>query len=484
MIKPKKALETISKQENEPQQKWRLKLDKNENIYGALNSALSAIRNACEEDISFYPNYDKLIDKISAKYEIDKNYVLFSNGSIEAIKTIFDAYLEQDEEVLSFKPVLLSENLSCFCNFNIKFIESENKFAFDEKKLKENISSDTKIIYIETPNTHTGKTIRISEFEALIKEFSDKLFVVNCSYCSYSQFVVFEDYIDLIKKYDNVALVKSYSNDFGIAGLRFSLILASNSITNNLKKIIIPNSANSIALNCVLMILNDDKKLEEIKELNIHARELFEEILEKNNIEFYKSDSNFILCNFQNYCDFYFEKLKKQSVITKKYLSDSILKNHLRITIPTVGGVKFVGELLAKKDVLIFDINDVVLNSKNLLVSSERIEKLSQKYDLIIYSNDEYIEKLKEYDIERFFYSVNLVENIELAGILKNTPHKTIKFFSADINNIIKANKAQIEAIGVIPKESNHQMMINNYRHLGINYIMDDVNNIENLLLN
>ena len=483
MIKPKKAIDIISPQEIEPQKKWRLKLDKNENIYGCPNSVLSAIKNTCNEDITFYPNYEKLLKKTSLKYNLNKDNILFSNGTNEGLKNIFETFLEENEEILTFKPTSLEEILkNNFYNFNIRLIDYEKKFIFDEIKLKENIEQNTKIIYLETPNNPTGEIIRASNIEILLKEFKNILFVVNCSYSAYSNSITFEDYVDLLSKYENIVLIKSYSNDFAIAGLRLTLLLADCSIIANLKKTSTPYNINSIALNCALMLLNDEKRIEEIKELNNKAKELFENILQENNITFYKSEANFILCDFKNYCDFYYEKFKKQSVITKKYANKTTLENHLRITIPTIGGVKFINELLIKKDVLIFDLNNVILNFEKLLISKERIESLSKKYDLIVYSDDNSIKKLKEYEIEEFFYSINSTKEIEFDLILKKTPHKTIRFFSANVNNIIQANLAQIESIGIIPSISNHQTMINNYRHLGINYIMDEINNIENFL--
>lgn len=453
MIKPKKALENISPyQIEEYKQEWRLKLDKNECIYGCANNILSVIKNISPDEISLYPAYGKLLDKFSEKYGLDRSNVLFTNGTSDAIKNITEAYLEDGESSVSF-------------------------FEFKEEN-----NSGNKIIYIETPDIQTGLILRASEIERLLQEHPDKLFVINSSYSNYSNIVAFEDYIDLVKKHDNVIVFKSYSNDFAIAGIRFGVIFANNLIIKNLKKVIMPYSVNSIAINCASMILNDNKRIEEIRELNNNARNLFEEILKRNEIEFYKSEANFILCNFKNCCEFYFEKFKKQGVITKKYSNESCFKDHLRITIPTLGGVKFIGELLNKKDVIMFDTKNVLFNEEKLLISKDRLNDLSVKYDLVIYSSEQDFELLEKYEIEKYFYSISLSKEMEILEFLNKIPCKTIKFFSADVNNIIKANMSNIETIGIIPAESNHQTMINNYRHLGINYIMDEIKNIEKFL--
>lgn len=453
MIKPKKALEDISPDEDRiSSQQWRLKLDKNENIYGCAGNILSVIRNISPEEIACYPNYEKALNKFAEKYNLEKNNILFANGSRNALKNVIETYLDENDKMVSIVD------------------------------LNEDIISEVKIIHIETPDSQTGQIIRASDIELLLKKYENKLFVVNCSYSNYSNVITFEDYIDLTKNYNNIVVIKSYSNDFAIAGLRFAVIISADSIISNLKKMVLPYNVNSIAINCALMILNDDKRLDELKELNNGAKNLFEEILQKNDIEFYKSEANFILCNFKDYCDFYYEKFKKQSVITKKYKNNSAFEKHLRITIPTVGGVKFIGELLNKKDVLVFDTKNVLFNEEKLLISIDRLKELSKKYDLVVYSCEHDFELFKKYDLENCFYGAYLSKDVRIIEFLNKIPHNTIKFFSADINSIIQANLNQLETIGIIPSDSNHQAMINNYRHLGINYIMDEINNIENFL--
>ena len=70
MIKPRKALDKLPQNDFENlNQQWRLKLDKNENVYGCANNILSAIKNISNEEISQYPIQNKLIDKFSTKTE-------------------------------------------------------------------------------------------------------------------------------------------------------------------------------------------------------------------------------------------------------------------------------------------------------------------------------------------------------------------------------------------------------------------------------
>lgn len=571
MIKPKKALLNIAPYQTDfYKTDWRLKLDANENIYGSYESVLSMLKNISSEDVSLYPTYGKLIDKISVKYDLPKNYILPANGCDEALSVLIGAYLEEGEEILSFYPTFSMPAIYArISGADVRYIDYDEKFAFDKDKLAKNIRENTKIVYISTPNNPTGEIVRASVVEELIKKFKEVLFILDCTYINFSYNSTFEDYIELAKKYDNTAVVKSFSKDFALAGLRLGAVFANDEIIDNLKKVISPYSVNSIAVNCAMMVLNDDKKMIEIKEMNQKAKELLNSNLSSLGFRPYDSEANFVLCDFGAYCDFYYEKLKKNGIITRNYSKNTTLENCLRITVPTLGGVKYIVSLLSKKDVLainldnvIFDVresyfraleevyshfakdkkdinqiceikklngiksdfrallhilemsgyevsfdeikqtfNDIFYNpNKNdrnlidndrLLISKDVFEELSKKYDFVVFSNRTTLQakySLEKYDIDKYFYCYlcrDTLSDDELKpspeGILRliqYTPYKTIKLFGSDFDDIIAGNRAQIETIGVISPWCDYNLMVNNYRHLGANYILGDIKNL------
>ena len=408
----------------------------------------------------------------------------------------------------------------------------------------------------------------------MIREYQNILFLLDCTYTNFAQNVAFEDYIDLAKKYDNVVVVKSMSKDFAIAGLRFGFIISDYEIIKNLKKVSSPYNVNIAALNCAMSALNDEKKFDEIKELNIKARELLHKGLKDLEFKPYPSEGNFILCDFGSYSDFYYEKLRKNGVIVRNYPKNSPIGNCLRITVPTLGGVKYILELLRKKDMLIFDMDGVIFDVRNsytnaiietfkyfskqdisfdevmkvksksgmncdwdatkylldskgfnidikeiisvfqnlfynpkdktktylidkeeLLINKETFEKISEKYDLVIFSGrlkEEVLYSLKKYDLDKYFYyfvtSDDLPKNMlkphpkGVLEILEHCPYKSVKYLGDSIDDIIAGNSAQVEMIGVISKGADYNLMVNNFKHLGVRYIIKDIKNIIDFL--
>ena len=130
MIKPRKTLEDILLEEIDPYKKeWRLKLDKNENIYGCANNILSAIKNITTKDISLFPTYGNLIDKISEKYNLNKNEILFTNNLNDGLLAVIKAYLENNEEILTYEPFpLYLKQCANIENAILKFINYDKNF--------------------------------------------------------------------------------------------------------------------------------------------------------------------------------------------------------------------------------------------------------------------------------------------------------------------------------------------------------------------
>lgn len=576
MISPKKTLENIEPYETDFFKKdWRLKLDANENIYGSLNSVISAIKNFPEQDISLYPVYGEVINKIAKKYNVDVENILISNGCDEALNVIINTYLDSEDEILSYNPTFSMPALYAkIAGAKTRFIDYSEQFVFKIDDFINGIQPQTKLVYLATPNNPTGEIVKASVLEILLQKFPDILFIIDCTYVNFSYAVAYEDYIDLIKKYDNAILTKSYSKDFAMAGLRFGTIIAHKEIIKNLKKVISPYSVNAVAAYCANVVLYDEKKMEEIKDLNDKARELLYDELEKQGYKPYKSEANFVLCNFYSHCDFYYEKLKKNGVIVRKFSKNSPLSTCLRITVPTIGGVKYIIELMNEKDVIIFNVDNTLVNIENsiivaikktvehfldceidikeiieaktyskinsnwecirfllesrgvsvsfgeiinvfqnlyynskdktkkylidneeLLIDENVIKELSEKYDFVVFTNrfkDEVKYVFEKLNIDKYFYyyltSDDLPKNMlkphprGCQEILEKCPHKTIKYFGSGIDDIISANTAGIEAIGVISPLCDYNMMVNNYRHLGVKQVMGDIKNIKNFL--
>ena len=381
MIKPKKALENITcYQTPKYAEVCTLKLDSNENPYGASKEVLEALKCLTPAQISHYPHYGELIDKIAQKFNVNDIQVLVTNGADEALNVIINTYLECGDELLCFMPTFSMPRLyATACSGDFRGVDYYTKWVFDADKLIEQINEKTKIIYITSPNNPTGELASINDVEKILSKFPQIALILDITYINFAKEKV--DYYSLVNKYDNLFIVKSFSKDSGLAGLRLGIILSDKKNILECKKVISPYTVNAAAISAGIASINDVEYEKYIKEQIQTSRDALYMGLCELGFKPYKSEANFILCDFGQYCEFIYNKLNMAGIKVRRFSSDDKLKNCLRITTPKVEDLGVFFDALKTKDMLVFDLDGVVFDVSNSyrLAIKETFKHFAQK---------------------------------------------------------------------------------------------------------
>lgn len=357
---------------------YRLKLDINENVIGPSPKVIEALRNITEEDIKFYPAYGELVDKLAAHNGVKPCMVLPSNGADEAISYIFDTFVEHDDTVLTVTPSFLmpkvyAKTLGC----NYKEIPYTKKWAFPSDELIKNIDNKTKLIIITTPNNPTGEAIEEATLLKVLEAAKKSYVLIDETYVNYAE----RSFIDLIQKYPNVLIARSMSKDFALAGLRIGYLISREENISHVKKVIRPYCVNNLASIAATAALNDIEHLNNaVREIK-QAREILYKGLKPYAEKIYKSDANFLLCDFRDKADFIYKKLLKSGIKVKHFGNTHNLENHLRISVPSIKDTEFILETLKQRDLIIFDMDGVLADTSNSYSSAIQgvYEELSGK---------------------------------------------------------------------------------------------------------
>lgn len=393
MIKSKKTLEGILPYETPKYaQSCILKLDSNENPYGASPEVIEALKNITPVQISHYPHYGELIDKIAQKFCVKDKEVLVTNGADEALSVIINTYLESGEELICFTPTFSMPKLYAnICSGTFRGVDYYTKWVFDADKLIEQVNQNTKIIYVTSPNNPTGELAAIEDIEKILTNCPNAALILDVTYINFASRDI--NYYELIKKYENLFIVKSFSKDNGLAGLRLGIILSNEKNIIECKKVVSPYSVNACAVCAGIAAINDSGYEKYIKEQVRTSREALCSGLLELGFRVYKSEANFVLCDFGNYCDFIYKKLELANIKVRRFSSPDNLKNCLRITAPKVEDLGKFFEALKKKDLLVFDLDGVVFDVSNSY-------RLAIKETFKFFANkelqDEEIQKAKE----------------------------------------------------------------------------------------
>lgn len=342
-----------------------LKLDANENLCGASPRVLATFRKAASTKVNFYPCYGEFLAELSRNHGLNVEFFLPTNGADEAINMIFNTYLEKGDSVVSFAPTFIMPKIYAeICECDFLTVDYDKKWEFDADKLIGRVgeAKNAKIIHLTSPNSPTGEVISRACVEKILKSYPDKAVLLDNVYINFSENQ--PDYISLVKQYDNLFIVKSFSKDFALAGLRLGYIITNPENVDQMKKVISPYSVNNVALAAGIAALTDKKHFERTKKEILKNKAKLIIALEKIGFKPYKSETNFILCDFGVKADFIYTKLAAHKISVKRF-SGGGLENHFRITVPNTSGLKKLLAALKARDLLVFDLDGVVFDVRN-----------------------------------------------------------------------------------------------------------------------
>ena len=233
-----------------------LKLDSNESTVPPSPRVLMALSHHIQEGpLNWYPDVESsmLRRKLADYVNLPSENIMTFNGSDHALKIITRVFLNPGDEAIIFHPT--------YDHFRVYVETSDAKIvpvrealnvSFKDKVLK-GLSDKTKIVYLVNPNNPTGFLTPQTEIEEAVSSYKNILFIVDEAYFEFCG----ESSAQLVKKYHNIVVTRSFSKAFGMASLRCGYLLACEDICHEIGKVRIGKNINALAQVAAFHALDD-----------------------------------------------------------------------------------------------------------------------------------------------------------------------------------------------------------------------------------
>lgn len=271
----------------------------NENPLGCSKKAKEALKDVLEnanrypDSASFY-----LKDEIARLWNIKNGEVFCGTGSDSLVKIICDTILEKNHESIVYD-LTFPRYETCIKLTGAKAIRVPlQNFKINLDDIAQAITDKTKIIWLCNPNNPTGTIFTEKELENFLEKVSQSIYVVIDE--AYGEFVNDKNYpnsINLMKKYKNIIILKTFSKAYGLASLRVGYGIAHEKLVDYIDRVINPFDVNAFAQAAAIEAIKDREFLKKVKEFNLSQREFVINELKKLGIDSVESHSNFILAN-------------------------------------------------------------------------------------------------------------------------------------------------------------------------------------------
>lgn len=312
-----------------------IKIASNENPYGPSPKVKEALSDIT---CNIYPdNYmTKLRDKLAQKLSVDKDNLVFGNGSVEIIQMISRAFLDKDDNMItqlpSFSSYFSEANIQ---DAQIRTIKYNKEYSFDLKEMLYLIDERTKVIYITSPNNPLGTVLSKDEMCSFLELVPKSILVVIDE--AYYEFTRAENYasgLELFRDFDNVCVLRTFSKAYGLAGIRIGYGIAKPEVIQNLEKVRAAFNASVVGQKGALAALDDVEYMENSVRLTHETIDYMYETLDKLNIEYIKTHGNFIMINVNENSKRVTAELLKRGIIIRDGFP--LMENWIRVSIGTM----------------------------------------------------------------------------------------------------------------------------------------------------
>ena len=309
-----------------------IKLNTNENPYPPSPKVREAILAELGSDgasLRAYPSASsrKLKEAAAELYGFDPSWIIMANGSDEVLNNLIRACASEGDEVgyvhpsYSYYSTLAEIQDAVVCSYGLT--DDFRIEAFPE-------SYRGKVFFLTTPNSPLGFAFPRSYIEEIAKSCVG-LLVVDEAYADFADF----NALDLVKKYNNVVVTRTFSKSYALAGMRLGLAIARPEIIAALDKIRDHYNLDRLAQAACVAALKDQEYFGESLCKICETRQWFSSELKSIGYTVIPSQANFVFATpSDGDGKRVYEALYSRKILVRHF-SDPQLSHGLRISIGT-----------------------------------------------------------------------------------------------------------------------------------------------------
>lgn len=320
----------------QPQGDGWVKLNTNENPYPPSPKVGPAI--AAElENLRLYPEpvSAKLRKAIGERFGFTAENVIIGNGSDNLLDLITRCFVSDPgagHTVPSYSLYPVVAGMSGQALIDVDFTRSM------ELEVDALAATKAKAFFLTNPNAPTGVCFPLEQIEAALQAI-DGLLVVDEAYVDFGG----ETAIPLLKDYENLIVVRTFSKSYGLAGMRVGFALASEGIIGMLDRVRDAYNLDRVAQAAALAAFDDVEYFETQRQKVIATRESTLSELDQLGWFTYPSAANLLFTEPKNAAGevgaevaaSLFEHLKEQRVLVRYFPKHPLTCAFIRVSIGT-----------------------------------------------------------------------------------------------------------------------------------------------------
>ncbi len=316
----------------QPKNMQYIKLNTNESPFGPSEKAIEmAYEEAKKLQLYSDPDCTELVKAFCDVYGVEKDEVIFTNGSDEILNFAFMAYC--DEETAAVFPATTYGFYPVFAEMN-RVPYREVPMNEDWTISIEDYFDAKGTVFIANPNAPTGIALSLEQIRAIVENNPENIVVIDEAYVDFGT----ESAVPLTKEYDNLLVTQTFSKSRSLAGARLGFGIGNSALIqdiNTIKYSTNPYNVNRMTMAAGTGVLLDEEYTKKNCQTIIENREWASEELKKLGFVLTDSKANFIFAMHPEYSGTKLQaELKERGILIRHWLKPE-LAEYNRITVGT-----------------------------------------------------------------------------------------------------------------------------------------------------
>ena len=311
------------------------KLASNENPLGLSPKVKSMLVDNLDE-LTRYPDGAafELKQALAKKLSVNADQLTLGNGSNDILDLIGQVFLDDKASAVYSEYAFVVYPMMVQL-LGAKAIQVPAKdFGHDLNAMFAAIEDDTKVVFIANPNNPTGTWFGQAELQGFLEKVPANIIVVlDEAYAEYiDEDVDYAQGLELLKKFPNLVVTRTFSKAYGLAGLRVGYSVSSAQIADLINRVREPFNVNTLAQMAAVTVLDDAQYLADSIAVNNKGRVQIETALTELGLDFIPAQGNFITFDTKTDATAVYQKMLEKGVIVRPIAPYGLLQ-HLRVSI-------------------------------------------------------------------------------------------------------------------------------------------------------
>ena len=315
----------------QPRDMQYIKLNTNESPFPPSPRVVEALNEEERRKLRLYsdPTCKELVDAIAARYGLRPGQVLAGNGSDENLAFAFRAFCDEErgpayaDITYGFYKVWAK-----LWDLPALVVPLREDFSLD---MEDYMDLDA-TLFLANPNAPTGMAVPVRDIRRLLERDPGRVVVVDEAYVDFGT----ESCVPLLREFDNLLVVQTFSKSRSLAGARLGFALGSEALIDDLNRIkysFNPYNINRLSILAGKAAMEDEAYFQACTGAIRETRAWTAAALKELGFQVLPSSANFLFVRAEKYGgEALYRGLKERGILVRWFGTDRI-RDFVRVTI-------------------------------------------------------------------------------------------------------------------------------------------------------